>query len=175
MTTTNPASLENLNDIVMPASVGWWPLADGWYVLAGIVFILLTWFIFKSVRNWKANAYRRSALLELRSLTENAENRADHGTGLRKLPALLKRTALSAYPRETVARLSGEDWLLFLNSKVKKPSFTQNTFDTLNQISYTTGDLSDVNDDAVSALVGACGSWIKHHLVDSGPRQPGGS
>ncbi len=175
MTTTNQASLDNLNDIVMPETVGWWPLADGWYVLAGFVVILLVWFVFKSARDWKVNAYRRSALQELQSLTENVKNQLDHGPSLRKLPALLKRTALSAYPREIVAGLSGEDWLFFLNSKVHKPSFSQDTFNTLNQVSYTTGDLSEINNDAVNALVDACRSWIKHHSGQAAPNRSGGS
>jgi len=175
MSTSNPASLNNLNDIVLPATVGWWPLASGWYVLAAVILILLSGLIFRSVRNWKANAYRRSALQELQSLTEIAGIRANRASSLRKLPALLKRTALSVYPREKVAGLTGEDWFQFLNSKVSKPSFSQHTFDTLNRLSYTTGDLNDVNDDAVKALFDACRSWFKHHKAEAGSKQPGSS
>ena len=175
MNPSNPASLQNLNDIVMPASVGWWPLAGGWYVLAAVVLILLTWFIIKSVRDWKANAYRRAALLELKSLVDNAGDEGSRAAGLRKLPALLKRTALSVYPREDVAGLTGDDWFRFLNSKVSKPSFSPQAFDLLNRVAYTTGNLGDIGDDAVKSLVDACESWLEHHSNKPSSRQPGGS
>lgn len=175
MNPDNPASLENLNDIVMPADVGWWPLAGGWYALAAVVIILLAWYIIKSVKDWKANAYRRAALAELQSLVDNAGDQDSRAAGLRKLPALLKRTALSVYPREDVAALSGDDWFRFLNSKVSKPSFSPQAFDLLNRVAYTTGDLTDIGDDAVRSLVDACKSWLKHHSNKPALRQPGGS
>lgn len=175
MNSTDPASLQNLNDIVMPTPVGWWPLADGWYVLAGLVFIFLCWFIYKSVKNWNANRYRRSALSELKLLSEGIQNQADRNSSLRKIPPLLKRTALAAYPRNEVAMLTGEDWFQFLNSTGKKQSFTENIFNTLNHISYSTGDLSDINNEAVNALVDACRQWLNHHLALSGSNNSGES
>lgn len=171
----DPASLANLNDIVMPPALGWWPLADGWYVLAGIIIILLAWYIFRSVRKWNANAYRRAALLELQSLTESMRDLSNRAFSLRQLPSLLKRTALSVYPRENVAGLTGEEWFRFLNSKMGKPAFTPNTFDTLVQVSYSTGDLGDISDDGVNALVDACRSWLKHHSVEAGSEPQRGS
>ena len=35
-------SLQNLNDIVIPDPVAWWPPAPGWYVLAAILLIIFT-------------------------------------------------------------------------------------------------------------------------------------
>ena len=49
------------------------------------------------------NAYRRAALQELAT--------ADAGA----ISAILKRTALAAFPREQVASLSGAEWLAFLD------------------------------------------------------------
>jgi hypothetical protein len=175
MKPSDPASLQNLNDIVMPATTGWWPLASGWNVLAGLVLIFLCWFVYKSVRDWKANRYRRSALSELEVLSVGIQNPAGRSSSLRKIPALLKRTALAAYPRNEVAMLTGEDWFRFLNSTVKKPSFTENTFDTLNHIAYTTGDLHDINGATANALVDACRQWLKHHLALAGSKHSGES
>ena len=175
MKSSDPASLQNLNDIVMPATTVWWPLASGWYVLAGLVLIFLCWFIYKSVSNWKANRHRRSALTELELLSEGIQNPAGRSSSLRKIPALLKRTALAAYPRNEVAMLTGDDWFQFLNSTVKKQLFTENTFNTLNHISYTTGDLNDINGEAANALVDACRRWLKHHLALAGSSHSGES
>ena len=170
MKSTDPASLQNLNDIVMPASAGWWPLATGWYVLAVLALFFLCWITYRLVTDWKTNRYRRSALSELEVLSEDIQDPAVRGTSLRKIPILLKRTALAAYPRNEVANLTGEDWFRFLNSTVKKPSFTESTFNTLNQVSYTTGALNDIDSVSANALVNACRQWLKYHLasVESG-------
>ena len=175
MKSSDPASLQNLNDIVMPATTGWWPLASGWYLLAGLVLIFLSWFAYKSVRDWKANRYRRSALCELDLLSQGMQNPAHRSSSLRRIPVLLKRTALAVYPRSKVAILTGEDWFRFLNSTVKKPSFTEKTFNTLNRISYTTGDLNDIDGEAANALVDACRKWLKHHLALAGSKHSGDS
>lgn len=175
MSQNNPASLANLNDIVMPEAVGWWPMADGWHVLAGMIVLFVGWYTFRSVKDWRANAYRRAALRELDSLIDDTRDPQSRASSLRQLPSLLKRTALSVYPREDVAGLTGEEWFGFLNSKVGKPPFTQNTFETLNRVSYTTGDLGDVSDDAVNALLDACRSWLKHHSAKTASEQRGES
>ena len=174
MNSNDPASLQNLNDIVLPATAGWWPLASGWYVLAGLVVIFISWFAYRSLRDWKANGYRRSALSELGTLSEGIQNPTGRSSSLRKIPILLKRTALAAYPRSEVAQLTGENWFQFLNSTLKKPSFTESTFNTLNQISYTTGDLNDINGETANALLEACRQWLKHHLELPAPEHSGG-
>ena len=37
----DPGSLQNLNDIVAPAPVAWWPPAPGWWMLAALLATLL--------------------------------------------------------------------------------------------------------------------------------------
>ena len=61
----DPGSLQNLNDIVAPAPVAWWPLAPGWYALAGILLLALFWLGFRRLRSWQQNRYRREALRAL--------------------------------------------------------------------------------------------------------------
>jgi hypothetical protein len=163
MKSSDPASLQNLNDIVLPATVGWWPLASGWYILFGLILITLTWFGYRSIRSWIYNRYRRAALNELQLLENRINNPDERDANLRQIPVLLKRTALSVYPRTEVASLSGKDWFQFLNSTVKKPSFSEATANTLNSVSYSTGELSDVNSQATAALINASRSWLKHH------------
>ncbi|NOR19848.1 MAG: DUF4381 family protein, partial [Xanthomonadales bacterium] len=109
MKLNDPASLQNLNDIVLPANVEWWPLASGWYFLLGLLLIAVGWYGYRSAQRWIANRYRRAALRELELLKEAVGNDVDRNNNLRQLPVLLKRTALSAYPRHQVASLSGKD------------------------------------------------------------------
>ena len=95
----DPASLDNLRDIFEPGPVSWWPPAVGWwFVLAAILFVLVV-MAYRAWQQWRANAYRRAALRELRAATSVAA-----------ISAILKRTALCAYPRTQVASLSGAAW-----------------------------------------------------------------
>jgi len=173
MKSSDPASLQNLNDIVMPAAVSWWPLAMGWYILFGLLLITLVWFGYQSLRRWLDNRYRRAALHELQLLAEDMHDEANRNSSLRQIPVLLKRTALSAYPRNQVAALSGKDWHHFLNSKLNQPSFTDDAAATLDRISYSTGDLSEVDPQATKILLDASNYWLKHHQPASAPENSG--
>jgi len=163
MKSSDPASLQNLNDIVLPATVSWWPLAPGWYVLIGILLIALAWFGYRSIQRWINNRYRRAALDELQILEERINNPEERDASLRQIPVLLKRTALSVYPRSQVASLSGKAWFQFLDATEKKSSFTTATTSTLNAVSYSTGGLDAVDSQATHALINASRSWLKHH------------
>lgn len=160
---TDSASLQNLNDIVLPEVVDWWPLAPGWYLLFGILLIAVSWFGYRSLKRWHNDHYRRAALKELGVLTADIQNQETRDSSLRQIPILLKRTALSAYPRSQVASLSGKDWHVFLNSKLRTPLFTESTAHTLDRISYTRGDLREIDTQAVTTLLLASRQWLKHH------------
>ena len=101
---SDPASLDNLRDIAQPTDVAWWPPAIGWWVLIGLLLLAASIAVYRAVRRWQANAYRRTAIKEL----DAAKNVAD-------VSAILKRTALAAYPRTDVASLSGGAWCAWLS------------------------------------------------------------
>ncbi len=109
--------LSGLKDIHMVAEPSWWPPAVGWWlVLAGIVgFILLTGILY-AVWYHRPRQYALRALETLYRTTENPVVLARH------MSALLKRIALTLYPRRAVAGLSAEDWQAFLIEQ------TQNAF-----------------------------------------------
>jgi len=171
MNSPDPASLQNLNDIVLPVTVGWWPLAPGWYFLIGLLLIALTWLSYRSLQRWIKNRYRRAALTELQLLEEDTQNAEKRDSSLRQLPVLLKRTALSAYSRKQVASLSGDDWYGFLNSQVTNPAFTDPTISLLDHLAYSTGNFNSVDSQAITALFEAIKHWLRHH--DPITRPPG--
>jgi len=82
---TDAGNLQNLNDIVVPGPVAWWPLAPGWYVLAAMAMIALVVVAVRQWRRWRHNCYRRQAMLELSSIREQGS-----AVSLQQLPVLLK-------------------------------------------------------------------------------------
>jgi hypothetical protein len=142
----DPASLQNLRDIVEPTPVSWWPPAVGWWILSvivaavGIVIALRAW------RRWQANAYRREALRELQSATNAVE-----------IAAILKRTALCAFPRATIASLSGEAWSDWLRQTAGQevPATVAETLEH--------GIYAETNRKEFADLASFVDLWIRHH------------
>ena len=97
-----PATLDRLHDFYQPPAPSWAPQTIGWYVVFALLFLLAVWIAWRVFARWRHNRYRREALRELEQ------------AALSGIPALLKRTALAAWPRKDVASLSGEPWLHFL-------------------------------------------------------------
>jgi hypothetical protein len=95
----DPASLDALHDIVLPAAVSWWPLAPGWYVALSFVLVLVLVLLRRAWKHWQANAYRRAALRALATV-EDAPAIAE----------ILRRTALAVAPRPVVAGKTGAAW-----------------------------------------------------------------
>lgn len=147
------ASLQNLNDIVAPAAVPWWPLAPGWYVLAVIVAIALAGLAVMGWRRWQRDRYRRQALAELEEIREDAAG------SLHLLPSLLKRTALSAWPRETVASLSGQPWHAFLDHSAGSDQFCHEAGELLDQLAYG----KSLSEAEHSRLLAAAEKWLRLH------------
>jgi len=114
-TIQNPAALP-LRDIHLPGTVSWWPLAPGWWVIiALIILILVTGIIWFKRRKQYLSSSAYQARLELERLKQLYANSSDDQQLIRSLSSLIRRVAISVYPRVDVASLSGEKWLTFLD------------------------------------------------------------
>jgi len=155
-------SLQNLNDIVAPGAVPWWPLAPAWYVVAALIGGALLVLTVVWLRRWQRNRYRRHALLELSAI------RAGSAGALPLLPALLKRTALAVWPRETVAALSGAGWHRFLDDSAKMNQFCSGAGELLDQLAYESGSTTTLAAAEQSRLLDTAELWLKHHRHPTG-------
>ena len=122
---TNATDLSQLRDIHLPPPISWWPPAPGWWLLAGLISIALIAAIFWLINYRRKNRYRRLALQQLRALHARWQTQQDDAQLVEAINQLLKQTALIAYPRRRVAALSGADWLLFLDSGLNRPRFSE--------------------------------------------------
>lgn len=105
--------LASLAPLRMPEAISWWPLAPGWWFVITLTLVAISALLWFVIRHRRANAYRRVALKQLHRLQHT---HADNPSALAQaLNALLKATALNAYPAQQCASLSGSSWLEFLN------------------------------------------------------------
>lgn len=154
----NDTSLQQLRDIHLPPPVGWWPPAPGWWAL---LFLLLTTTVVALI--WwqkfrKKNRYRRLALQQLDALRAQWQQQRDDIRLVQSINQLLKQTALAAYPRQRVAALNGADWLLFLDSGLKQPRFSETNLRAL-----ATTYQSTPQSIAPDLLLNAAEYWIRRH------------
>lgn len=159
---SDPGSLQNLNDIVWPAPVTWWPPAPGWYVVMAILLGVLTWRFFLSLRAWRKDTYRRQALRELTSILAAGEGSA---TGI---PPLLKRAALAAWPRQEVAALNGLEWHAFLDRTAASDLFCSGAGSILDRLSYGASGGHRPSGADIEQVSTAAKHWLKHHRAEAG-------
>jgi len=104
------ASLDNLNDIIVPDIVGFFPLAPGWYMVLLLMMALLFHFAYQRHKAYEKEQYRRDAEEELEALNDkNRENTI-------ALLGLAKRVGIAAYDRENIVQLHGDSWWDFIES-----------------------------------------------------------
>ena len=152
-------NLQNLNDIVVPGPVAWWPPAPAWYVLGAMAMIALLVMAVRQWRRWQQNRYRRQAMLELSSIREQAS-----AGNLQQLPVLLKRAALSVWPREDVAALTGLAWHRFLDQSAGMDRFCSGAGDTLDRLAYAASDEPLPAEPELQQVLDATDFWLRNHL-----------
>ena len=134
-------SLSNLRDIVIPDAPPFWPPAPGFWVALAMVAAILLFVAWRLYTARNRNAYRKAGLM----LLGNAETTYD-------VSVVLKRVALSVYPREQVASLYGDDWAAFLHKTCPRSYFKA-----------LVSSNSDAEPD--EDLVELASTWIRHHRV----------
>ena len=156
--------LKGIEEIHFPEPVAWWPQTPGWYVIGLILLLWMGCLAVKSIRRWRRNRYRRSALAHLATLEEQINvNPLD---AVSPLPELLKATALQAYPREAVAQLTGERWLNFLDAQYNGPAFNDDLGRQLILIAYKPAEKLTIDTDTARSLIERAGTWLRHHHDD---------
>jgi hypothetical protein len=157
----DPTSLARLHDIVLPPPLPWWPPAPGWLWLLGIVAVVALVLLLRGFIRWQRNRYRREALVELARLVAAGRNEAGPGDALLGLSELLKRTALTAFPRERVAALSGAEWFAFLVA-TGGTRFAQGPGAMFEAALYGAGE-TGLDDKGFLELAALARAWIRQH------------
>jgi hypothetical protein len=153
---SDPTSLDRLRDVILPAPIPWWPPAPGWLLVGALLVLLFCWWLICAIRHWQSNCYRREAL----ALLDAA------GISDVELATLIKRVALSTYPRERVAALTGERWLTFLDQTGHTDAFTQGPGRWIARLPYEPQLKASLPDDERRRLVKAIRTWIIRHRAE---------
>ncbi len=149
-------ALGDFVEVVAPPAIDWLPQTTGWKWVGMVLLALALYRGGQRLARWHRNRYRREAAARMKSLALSA----DPGTLVPELNRLLKLTTLAAWPREEVARLSGEEWVSFLNRQCPTPPFNAAQRRLLAVGAYCPGA---VDTTAGRDLLEAGMAWVEQH------------
>lgn len=131
----NPEQIP-LRDLHLPAAVGGWPPAPGWWLLAALALASLVYAALVLYRRHRRHAARRLALRELGRLEAAYRRDADVAGLARGLSSLLRRAMLAYAPRAEVAGLTGRAWLEWLDRGLPARPFSRGPGQSLAALPY---------------------------------------
>lgn len=143
-----------LRGLHLPTPVGWWPPAPGWWLMLALTLLALMGLILGIRR-------RRRVTPVAVALRELGRLEADHAMAarekLQRLSSLMKRVALSLRSRETVAGLTGDQWLLWLDDTGGDTVFSRGVGRSLADAPFR----SVANDEEAAELMRHCREWLQ--------------
>lgn len=148
--------LAQLADIHLPEAVSSLP-APGWWLLALLVLVSVVGAVICLWRYRQRNYYRRLASKQLQQLWNNSLTSGDFANYCEQANTLVKRTALTAFPRQQVAALYGDSWVDFL---AKSGSIDKSQLALLAELYRSPEALTETQ---CLQLHQQLAAWLKHH------------
>lgn len=144
--------LNNLHDIHAPPPVSWWPPAFGWWLLLLVVVVAVAlWWWRRPARAW-----RRAALRELQALELEFRATGEVVSCVAQMSMLLRRVALTVRPSASVAALTGDAWLKFLDETGRTQKFSAGIGRVLTSAPYAPAETVELTE-----LFTLVRRWIK--------------
>jgi hypothetical protein len=164
----NPTDFSELplRDIHLPAAVGWWPPAPGWWVLGALV---LAAAIAYGAYYYLAR-HRRVALRALQRVRSALEQGAEPVACLQSVSTVLRRFAMTTVapdragvPTPDVPGLIGEAWLKYLDSRWNRAGFASASGRRLLAAPYARPN--SIERTAALELTALCVDWLSSQPV----------
>lgn len=156
-----------LHPAIAPEPVSFEILTIGWYLVFGMIILVLIFVFIYQFRGWLKKKYRREAknilASDIKPLILSTNERQN---GLSRLSALLKQVAMKSYSHEEVADLYGDSWIEFLNKTYRGVDFTKLKSVNLIDSQYQPNKkLAQIESSELEKLIQYAQKWIGGHRV----------
>lgn len=142
-----------LRDIHIPDAISGWPPAVGWWILAMLI-PLCIYLIHRLYKRLTRKTALKAAKKYFKALRQNED--MSKPEKLAALSSLMRRTAISLYPRSDVASLTGDAWLNFLDNSIANRGFNSDTGWLFTEGLYSKQDASYY----LAPLFNLCETWL---------------
>ncbi|MDQ2993628.1 MAG: DUF4381 domain-containing protein [Pseudomonadota bacterium] len=156
----NDSLLQQLPDIDLPAPIGIWPLAPGWYAVIALVVIFLIMIACYLIQRARRLRPRKLILQKLADLQQRYARESDAVAFAAEISALLRKATLIAFPRREVAGLQGQQWLDFLDATGKTTQFSQGVGRVL-----ITAPYQQYAEYPVTELIALVTAWVSANVL----------
>lgn len=155
-------ALSELADIRVPGEISWWPLAPGWWVLLAVLVALAVYGAWRMQKRLILQRRLGGAVNEVtkarKALSVAGENNMDQRLiYVNTVNAVLRRVAMMHFDHNSVAGLSGQQWINFLREHDKAGLLTPELAEVLSQGRFA--PRCDVDADALEHMAR---EWIKN-------------
>jgi Domain of unknown function (DUF4381) len=120
---------------------------------------------------WQKNCYRREGVAEIDRLEAFVSQPARRTSVVIALTELLKRGALSVWPREQVASLTGPLWIDFLNRTRGQKQSLRLDPEMFSRAPYDERFAAGLSEQEVRNLAFSARTWFKRHRVETKERK----
>ncbi|MCK5857268.1 MAG: DUF4381 domain-containing protein [Bacteroidales bacterium] len=139
----------NLGALIEPEAIPFTFNTIGWKVLFTVVSIVIIVLFIIWLKTYIKNKFRREAIRNINNITSK-------NNPVKEIFVNLKIVAIKSFGRQNVANLSGEEWLIFLNSKAKNIDFLLFEHE-INQAIYKD---KNIDNDKLKQLIAISIKWI---------------
>lgn len=151
-----------LEQFIEPTPIRFTPDAPGWYVVGGVLLVVLLCVAFFIYRHYRKNLYRRVALRWLEQEEKRFSNNREYVRMVYAADMLAKRISIQVYGRENTASLQGAEWIDHLNKTSPLVSFSTADERVIRTVYESE---PQVNEQEASEFLSKIKRWIKKHRV----------
>ncbi len=170
----NPDPLAALRPIVLPTeTIGWWPLAPGWWFLLCLpIIILIAWLLIRPAlqRRKLHRQLQQHCLRLLEEAHSQANSHSDPLYYLQQCNQILKRYVRSRYHNLPLPAWHGDSWITFLQTHFPDND-TNNYAQLFGEQLYKPRADSSIDIDAVHSWAR---NWVIQHQKPDGKPLRGG-
>ncbi|HBC55931.1 MAG TPA: hypothetical protein DCZ03_02085 [Gammaproteobacteria bacterium] len=148
--------LNSLRDIHYPEIIGWWPWPLSWYLIlaALLLTIFLSYLFFVAYRGRVLRRTKKQIREAYSSFLQHQDSRLLAA----EINIALRTYVLYYFPAATVASITGDQWVKFLNEVVKEPVFSVTEDQPLAQGPYNPKLVYSEDELLANTTV-----WLKQH------------
>lgn len=152
---------EGLRDLHLPPPVSAWPPAPGWWLVSFLLAGLLCYSLWRILKARQSCNPRRNAVSELNTAFRQWQGDCDQQRYLQKSHFILRQLAITLAGRGGVSRLSGEQWVHWLERQ------SEHVFSEGAKFALAYGAYRKTIDVSIEQLHSDYVTWAKQCIVTS--------